>query len=175
MLFVDVGTCLSVKLAICIQTVRCLQWVSFTLFNTDNILTSCSENRLSLLCNLLWWVGVGISSALPSACIRPPLQWFSNERHLLCNACHLYFDKCTWEYILVFKIICIFISSVFWGNSLRVMWAQWMPNISRSGAALILLDVFISLASCSSCCQKLSFHIKRILAILYTIKMVPCC
>lgn len=141
-MFVEVGTCLSVKLVTCIQTVCYLQWVSFILFNTDNFLASCSENRLSLLCNLLWWVGVGISSALPGACICPPLQCFSNERHLLCNACHLHFDKCTWEYILVFKITYIFISSVFRGISLQVMWAEWIPNISRSGTALILLELF---------------------------------
>lgn len=98
-------TCLSVKLVTCIQTLCYLQWVSFILFNTETFLASCSENRLFLLCNLLWWVGAGISAAFPSACIRPPLQWFSNERHLLCNARHLHFGKCTWEYILVLKII----------------------------------------------------------------------
>lgn len=99
------ATCLSVKLVTCIQTLCYLQWASFILFNTDNFLASCSENRLSLLCNLLWWVGAGISAAFPSACIHPPLQQFSNDRHLLCNVRHLHFGKCTWEYILMFKTI----------------------------------------------------------------------
>lgn len=72
-LFTEVGTCLSTKLVTCIPTVRYLQGVSFILFNTDIFLAACTENRLSLLCNL-WWVGMGISSALFSACIRPPLQ-----------------------------------------------------------------------------------------------------
>lgn len=169
------GMCLSVKLFTCIQAPSCLQWVLFILFNTDNFLASCLENRLSLYVIFSGgWVW-GISSALPSACILPPLQWFSNERHLLCNACHLHFDKCTWKYILVFKIICIFVSSVFRGNSVQVMWAEWTPNISRSGTALILVEVFISLASCSSCCLKLNFHTKGILAVPYIIKMVSRC
>lgn len=111
------ATCLSVKLVTCIQTLCYLQWVSFMLFNTENFLASCSENRLSLLCNPPWWVGAGISAAFPSACIHPPLQWFSNERHLFCNARHLHFSKCTWIYFGVQNYLIsfgwIFISSVF--------------------------------------------------------------
>lgn len=100
------ATCLSVKLVTCVQTLCYLQWVSFILFNRESFLASCLENRLSLLCNLLWWVGGCRDLSCLSQCLHSsPLQRFSNERHLLCNARHVHFGKCTWEYILVFKII----------------------------------------------------------------------
>lgn len=124
-----------------------LHQVSFVLFNTEDFLASYSENRLSLLCNLLWWVGAGISAAFPSACIRPPLQWFSNERHLLCNAHHLHFGKCAWEHILVFKIswyLWLYLHLILGLNSVSTndMGRINISNISRAGTLVLLVGLY---------------------------------
>lgn len=169
------ATCLSVKLVTCIWTLCYLQCVLFMPFDTENFLASSSENRLSLLCNLPWWVGAGISAAFPSACIHPPLQWFSNERHLFCNARHLHSGKCTWIYFGVQNYLgsfgWIFISSLFQANCLQVVWAESTLTMSRSGTTLVLLGALYHLPHVLHDVKSSVLLTKKILAVLYVIKM----
>jgi len=66
---------------------------------------------------------------------------------------------------------CIFISSVFRANSLQVVWAESIQNISRSGTALILLGMLYHLSHALHDVKSSVLLTKKILAILYMIKM----
>lgn len=91
----------------------------------------------------------GSQLPLPVLAFIPVLQRFSNERHLLCNAHHLHFSRCTRIYFGVQNYLVsfayIFISPGFQANSLKVMWAESIENMSRSGTPLILLGMLYHL------------------------------